>query len=112
MRNTSSPWDESPSEPKATATQLAIKGVLDKWSSCSISIVDAESELKTILCGADVKALKANIGNLKIECEGPFGGVFQVDGIDLPDFGRLTVVIESGAMPMFCLEAPISVKRK
>lgn len=60
-----------------------------------------------VVSECEVQTLAANIDKLSINCTGCVGGEFTVDGHPLPDFSKLTIVIEVGRLTRLILEAPI-----
>lgn len=92
--------------------KLAIRSILDRWVACTISVEDAESELSDIFA-RELNSVDIEAGNLTIKTDGLWcHGEYKLDGVDIPNWQKLSVTFEAGKRAKIAMETSVMPKAK
>jgi hypothetical protein len=86
--------------------RIKLKSILDRWSTCTISVEDAETELSDLLASKELGPLDVQSGKLKITSERgmAFDTMVEINGQSFDWGEKLTLIIEAGMKNRILIE--------
>lgn len=85
--------------------KLQLKAILDQWVACTISVEDAENQLRDLFA-TQPDSVDVHCGGLEIKSQTGlcYDTIIKIDGLEVIDCRKLVLTVESGRKANLVME--------